>query len=406
MNIDVATVAECLRSGNTPRDKDILTDLTVGLDYLTDFWEENYLASYIPLGGSKIQFITGRMGSGKTHLIEYFTSRPRNYKTVSFSAREVWINDFKEIFFEVLRQCDLGDCLLRCGEKLVGELGYQADEFTGDFMEYLSEAGDNNPITRREIRRQLDQMFMHNPLMDNNFAYACALLTGGALGHPLLEETSREALLGWLSGNKEVKLSTLRSLGLSPTRISKHNARHMLRSLIEVIKMAGYDGLVIAIDDLDILVSGDSLEEIRYTKVKRDDVYESIRELIDEIDTLRSVFMVLAFNRKLIDNDAIGIKSYQALWFRIQNEIKSDRVNRFSSMIDLDTLPIYDAQTAMELSGRISKLLSKDGAYSIKPLTEQTVSELISKTGFSEISLPRRIVMETVNGGDGAAYGF
>jgi len=405
LDVDVKSAVSRIRSGTAPSHDGIVKDITVGIDFLTGFWDEKYLSEYIPHGGSRIQFITGRKGSGKTHLIEYFLSGIGNYKTVSFSARKVWINDFKEIFFEVVQQCDLEGCLRRCGDIIVAELGYNADDFSGSFIEYLLSIDQNDPMTKREIRLQLNKMFMQNPLIDNNFACACALLTGGQLGHPLLDEPSREALLGWLTGNKDVKLSTLRGLGLSPVRIARHNARHMLRSLIEVIKMAGYDGLVIAVDDLDILVTNDSLEEIRYTKQKREDVFESIRELIDEIDTLRNVFFLFAFDRKLIDNDIYGMKSYQALWLRIQNEIHSDRVNRFSNMIDLDKLPVYDVESVMDLSARVAKLLNTMGERPAQPLGEAAARDLLSKASFSELSLPRRVVLATAQREDDE-YGF
>ena len=59
----------------------------------------------------------------------------------------------------------------------------------------------------------------------------------------ILEEQNRELLLGWMRGDRGVKIPSLRSLGLSPVRITKVNARHMLRSLASVIQMAGYSGL-------------------------------------------------------------------------------------------------------------------------------------------------------------------
>jgi len=403
---DVQVAVTRLKSGVAPGHTGVIEDITVGIDFLTGFWEENYLSEYIPEGGSRIQFLTGRKGSGKSHMIEYFLSRAEDYKTVSFSARKVWIYDFKEIYFEVLRQCDLEGCLRSCADAIVSGLGFSPGDLSGSFTDHLASIGLGDPITKREIRLQLNKMFMHNPLMDNNFACACALLTGGQLGHPLLEEPAREALLGWLSGNKEVKLPTLRSLGLSPVRISKHNARHMLRSLIEIIKMAGYKGVVIAVDDLDILTSRDSLEEIRYTRLKREDVYESLRELIDEIDTLRNVFFLFAFDRNLIDDDVCGVKSYQALWFRIQNEIQSDRLNRFSNMIDLDRLPVYDVRSVMDLSARVAGLLNSAGERPAQPLSENAARELLSKAGFSEFSLPRRVILATAGQWEGDDYGF
>lgn len=44
-------------------------------------------------------------------------------------------------------------------------------------------------------------MFLENPLIDNNFALACSLLTGGILGHPLLEDQNRQILQADLEGD-------------------------------------------------------------------------------------------------------------------------------------------------------------------------------------------------------------
>ena len=407
MENEIRVAVSRIKSGEAPGHENVIEDITVGIDFLTDFWRDNYLKDYVPAGGNRIQFITGRKGSGKTHLIEYFLKKSGNYKKVSFSAKKVWIHDFKEIFFEVLRQCDIEAVISKCCQTIVKELGFETDRFEGSFMEFLTTQGLSDPITKREIRLLLNKMFLQNPLMDNNFANACALLAGGQLGHPLLEEPGRKAILGWLSGSKEVKLSTLRNLGLSPMRIAKHNARHMLRSLVEVIKTAGYDGLIICVDDLDVLVSRDSLEEIRYTKLKRDEVYESIRELIDEIDTMRNVFFMFAFNRKLIDDDIQGMKSYQALWLRIQNEVKGNRINRFSNMIDLDKLLVYDVESIIELSSRIAALINSASENKpAQPLSQITAQELLSRVDFSELSLPRMVVLTTVEQMEGNEYGF
>jgi hypothetical protein len=140
----------------------------------------------------------------------------------------------------------------------------------------------------------------------------------------------------WLRGKKEARVAALRKLGLSPARITKYNARHMLRSLIEIIMIAGYKGLAVAIDNLDILIETSSLEEIRYTKMRREDTYESIRELIDGIDTFSHFMLVFAFDKILLEDEPKGLKSYQALWMRIQNEIISEQDNGFSDIIDID----------------------------------------------------------------------
>ena len=150
------------------------------------------------------------------------------------------------------------------------------------FMDYLSSIGEADPITKREIRMQLKTMFWDNPNMDNNFALCCSHLTGSILGHPMLEAQNIDILSGWLHCDKTIRLLHLRALGLSPVRITKYNARHMLRSLAQVVHLGGHPGLMICIDDMEVLCDRSSLQPMRYTKMRREDTYESIRELIDE----------------------------------------------------------------------------------------------------------------------------
>ena len=66
-----------------------LSALSSGIQFLSDFWAEHYLDEYIQEGGSKIKFITGRPGSGKSHFLRLFSqlAEERNYKTANFSAR-------------------------------------------------------------------------------------------------------------------------------------------------------------------------------------------------------------------------------------------------------------------------------------------------------------------------------
>ncbi len=312
------------------------------MEVLTKFWTEKYLDEYIKEGGSKIKFVTGRPGSGKSYLLKELAqnARERNYRVVSFSAREIWLHDFKDIYLEILKQCDILEALGRCGKRIAEQMGYDSGAIPEGmtFMDYLSSQDMGDAITRREIRLQLREMFLDNPLLDNNFALACSLLTGGILGHPVLEKQNQELLLSWLHGDKGVKLSLLRSLGLSPSRITRYNARHMLRSLTEVLCQGGYSGIVVLIDDMENLLGRSSGSELHYTKMRREDTYESIRQLIDDIDSLKHVMFVFGFRRELFDDDRAGIKSYQALWMRIQNEIISQRFNCFTDVADMDRM--------------------------------------------------------------------
>ncbi|MHB8125261.1 MAG: BREX system ATP-binding domain-containing protein [Desulfitobacteriaceae bacterium] len=402
MGNDTKSALARLRKGQAPEHSEILQEISVGSDFIMNFWKEKYLANYLAGGGSKIKFLTGRTGSGKTHFLEILAQEAKNmgYISISLSAQELWIHDFKEIYTAILRQVKLLERLQLCSHEVIRQLGYNPDVVPEDisFADYLSSQGKLDPLTKREIREQLEKLFLSNPLIDNNFALACAMLTGGILGHPTLEEANRKLLLLWLEGNREAKLSSLRRLGLSPNRITKYNARHMLRSLIEVCCLAGYKGLIISIDNMEVLVDSDNLQTtLRYTRLKREDAYESIRELIDEIDTLKHTMFVFAFDRSLMDNDTKGLKSYQALWMRIQNEIEGTRFNRFADIVDLDRLidEVYTPENILKMSTRLAQVINRfeEGAT---PISLSTAEELLAKSRFGKVSLPRRVVLTTL----------
>lgn len=341
---------------------DSARELTCGIDFLTDFWQEKYLQEYIKNGGSKIKFITGRKGSGKSHFLRLMTgiAQRENYKTVQFSAKNIWMHDFREIYMEIFRQCDIMECLEKISLSLIQKMGFDYHEIPEGmrFIDYLSETDQADALTKREIRTQLKHIFLENPMLDNNFALACSMLTGSILGYPVLETQNKNLLLAWLNGDRTIKLSQLRALDFYPSRITKYNARHMLRSLTEIIHLGGYSGLFIAIDDLEILVSHSSLEPVHYTKMKREDTYESIRQLIDDIDSMKNIMFLYGFDRELLDNENAGLKSYQALWMRIQNEIVGERFNRFSDMVDLDRMAAqeYTPDVIVSISRSLAEL--------------------------------------------------
>ncbi len=376
-------------------DTNLPSEETHGINFLTDFWKKQYLQEYIRDGGSKIKFVTGRPGSGKTHFLRLMKelAQDEHYKTVWFSAKDIWMHDFRDIYVEILNQCDIMDCLKAASQCVIREMGYDPAEIPDGmrFIDYLSQNGSGDPVTRREIRSQLRTLFLENPLLDNNFALACSMLTGSILGYPVLEEQNKELLLAWLKADRNIKLSQLRALGFYPAKVTKYNARNMLRSLAEVVHMGGYSGIFIAIDDMEILISRTSLETVHYTKMKRDDTYESIRQLIDDIDSMHHIFFVYAFDKSLIENENAGLKSYQALWMRIQNEIVGERFNRFSDMADMDRLAAqeYTPDVIVAISESLARRRQNT---SIEPLDRENARELITSSHTGSVGMAQLIL--------------
>ena len=385
---------QALLQGEAPEEKELLRGLSVGQNSLTGFLAKQYLETYIPAGGSKIKMVTGHRGSGKTHFIRTLLSEAedREYLTVSFSARKVWLHDFREVYLEILRQCGILRVLQGCANQIIREMNYRPENIGPGktFMDYLFEQGKGDAISRQTIRSILREMFSRDPLLDNTFASCCSMLTGEILGHPTLEAASRELILGYMNGDKTVKMAQLRPLGLSPVPVTKYNARHLLRSLCRVVRLAGYQGMVIAVDDMETLLNRTASDQrISYTKLRRDDAYESIRQLIDDIDSMHHVLFLFGFDRELMDDDSLGMKSYQALWMRVQNEVISPRFNCFADIIDLDRFAdeTYSADILMQMATLLAENLQAAGIRT-SLLTVGKAEQLKERAAFGNLGLP------------------
>ena len=399
------TELDRLRRGEAPKDSALLNEITVGLDSLTGFLRSHYLETYLPEGGSKVKFVTGRPGSGKTHfsLCLCQEAEALGYLTVRFSAKDVWLHDFREIYLEILRQCDIERVLADCASQIIRELGFDPAELGKHrrFLDFLAERGEGDALSKGEIRAALRRLFTRNPLLDACFAACCSLLTGDLLGYPVLEPANRDLILAYLEGSKTVKPAQIRALGVPATGITKYNARFLLRSLCEVIRLGGHPGLLIVIDDLETLLRRGEEEKIRYTKLRREDAYESIRQLIDDIDSMRFVMFLLCADRELMDDESYGMKSYQALWLRVQNEVVSTRFNRFADILDLDWYAdeAYDPPTLLRMAQRLTQTLKELG-ISAAPPDAAELARIAERANYGGVGLPYLINRAVMEGGE------
>ena len=102
---------------------------------------------------------------------------------------------------------------------------------------------------------------------------------------------------------------------------------------------------------------------------------------------------MLSFGRELMDNESYGFKSYQALWFRIQSEVVSNRFNRFADIIDLDRLgdEVYTTEAILQMSEKIASVLKNNG-IPVKPLEPHEVSGILERSEYGSLGIPYLII--------------
>jgi len=138
----------------------------------------------------------------------------------------------------------------------------------------------------------------------------------------------------WLFGEK-VGLSLLRQFDIA-SRIGRTNARSMLISLCHWLRKAGVRGLLLNLDLRPALRAGSGPERtVRYTPAAVMDLYEVLRELIDDIEHLPGLFVLAEADLSLVSGDRKRtLDTYKALEMRIWPDVRpGDRQNPMAPLV-------------------------------------------------------------------------
>jgi hypothetical protein len=355
---------EALRQGQPPDNAEVLLRLTVGREAWLDFLCQHYLDSYIPAGGSKVKLLIGREGSGKTHSLLFLKHEAlaRGYLVSFIDASQVKLQHFNALYSAIVAALNLEQVIQRYCYRVIQDLGYDPADIppSKSFWEWGLEQSKfaDNLAGRQEVQVPLREL-IRNRRLDNTFAVAMMQLAALELGLELSDAAPgvREELLRWMRGEKADPRVLRRHHIFS--RIDRYNSRSMLRSLLEVGRLAGFKGLLVCLDRLEDLMGTDpQTGRFKYTRAARDDAYESIRQIIDDIDNLQGIFFLMAGRTALIQDEHRGVKSYEALWMRLQNEIISPKFNKFADLVNIDTVveQCFPQDWYLELQRRVEQL--------------------------------------------------
>jgi hypothetical protein len=379
-----------LCQGQPPKHYTLLDEMTLCRDAYLDFVEEYYLKNYIINGGSKVKLLVGPEGWGKTHLLRFIQNdaKKMGYQTVSIS-----LQDQKKVLniVDLYKQCasSVDQDLLSAGlcRQAGKELGYSEDKYNGikPMLPILIEEGLTRGEAIREIRKAVKRITRKSDLNPsfNVFVY-------NLLADRLIDNSSKgdEVYWKWFKGDKleyyEKKSSHLFD------KLNRINARVRLYSLIRLVQLSGSNGLVLLIDNLDVMTQRDpETQRYRCTPNAAKDIYELFRQLVDAAELLEYFFVVIAGRPEILSDERRGLKSYEALWQRLRTGlISSEHFNRFADMVDVGQL-IKDAggmdKFAKDANDRLREIIEENGLKlkykNIPPLkTESPLRQRLSET--------------------------
>lgn len=259
-------------------------------------------------GEGDVKFLRGGYGCGKTFMANLLVqdAQQRGFATsfVVVSDNDLHFHKFDELYRKVVSGLSTPACSQ-------GALGDILDRWIGGIEEGLLDLGvrEDDPQFDAKVHAKLDEQLV--------------ALTGGQAPADMvrvvrkvfelkqegrLEDAS--ALISWLSGSENVAASAKKIAAIKGD-ISSSEAMAYLRGILEIVKSAGYEGLVIVIDEAETI--------LRMRGDVRSKSLNAIRQIVDAASSYPGLLWVFTGTPTFFD-DRQGVKGLEALHARIKYE--------------------------------------------------------------------------------------
>ncbi len=304
------------------------------------FLAEQYLARYLPAGGAAVKMAVAGSPETAARLRRAMAaaSDTAGCLYVDVESQDLRVDHVEQLFFAVARAIDwtaLAASVVRAA--------YDATGMPADDGLTVAEVARCHDMDARElyrsVRRALEDRLLRNPSVVRELGRAVFRLAQAQLGSSDVDRAERDAVLGWLRGDK-VPAAALRP-ALITSRIGRDNARPLLLSLANLLLASGHSGLVLSVDYGRLAQSRRpplaEREGLYYSKAAVLDAFEILRQLIDATDELRGVLVLAVVPPELVTDEARGLPSYTALQLRVADEVRDRRrPNPFAALVRID----------------------------------------------------------------------
>lgn len=293
-----------LRGGTVPQRG--LEAFAVGIDRPRA--EVHRLLDFVRNGEGTFKFLRGGYGCGKTFMarLAVLDAQARNFATsfVVVSVNDLRFHQFADVYRHIVSELGTRSCPR-------GALGDILDRWIGTIEEGLIKLGHDDEADDFDdkVRAKLDEQL--------------ALLTGGKAPEELTrvirtifdlkqegKPSEAAALVSWLGGSTNVGANVKKRAGIKGD-ISNREALAYLRGILEIVKAAGYVGLVVVIDELETV--------LRARRDTRAASLEGLRKIIDASGSYPGLLWIFTGTPDFFE-DKRGVANLAPLHDRIRFE--------------------------------------------------------------------------------------
>jgi hypothetical protein len=244
---DVEHIFESLRKGLVPERG--IEAFAVGIDKQRG--EIDRQLDLAAAGEGTIKFLRGGYGCGKTFMarLAVLDAQARNFATsfVVVSDNDLRFHRFDDVYRKVMTELGTASCAR-------GALGDILDRWIGRIEQSLVATGENDSSLDfdSKVRQRLDDDLVS--------------LTGGQAPQDFVrviqtifelkqqgDVSEAGALISWLCGSGNVAAASKKAAGIKGD-IGSRDALDYLRGVLEIVKAAGYKGLLIVIDEAETIL--------------------------------------------------------------------------------------------------------------------------------------------------------
>lgn len=272
-------------------------------------------------GGSSIRFIIGEYGSGKTFFLNLIHSIALEHKLVSTRAdltpdRRLHATggQARALYAELMRNISTR------AKPDGGAMSSIAERFISESLKQARERGDSPASVIHDRLGHLTEM-------TGGYDFAL-VLEAYWRGHDSGNEQLKADAIRWLRGEFTTKTDARKALGVR-TFIDDANSYDHLKLMARFVRLAGYQGLMVALDELV------NLFKLSSTQARKSN-YEQILRILN--DTLQGHAEGLGFlmggTPEFLMDPRRGLYSYEALQTRLaENRFARDGLVDYSGPV-------------------------------------------------------------------------
>ncbi|HAB51672.1 MAG: hypothetical protein A2315_17610 [Ignavibacteria bacterium RIFOXYB2_FULL_35_12] len=198
------------------------------------------------------------------------------------------------------------------------------------------------------------------------------------------DQVTASTAVAWLSGSRSMSTSNLREIGIKGY-LEPNEVFPRIRALLEVIKGARYQGLLLLVDELELI------RRFPHTR-QREQALEILRLLIDESgkNGFPGCLLIFTGTDAFFEDDRAGLKSYEALADRVIVPNVSETISSMRQPVI--TLEGLNYQKLLDVAKKIRDIHGVAYNWNSKEkLTDEMLENLVREwTAFGEEQIKRK----------------